>query len=176
MACLEGVWTMKAMKQRHLRALDVMTSPVRTIEMTATVSGTARLLDEFEISGAPVVNERGEMIGMVSRTDLLAPSPRRTAPHKSNQATDLEEGDLARLMDADAGPNTLVAEVCTPFVITADPSVSVEFLASLMVAKKVHRVVIVDGRIPIGIVTTFDLMKLMAGPVRDRGRPCLQPL
>lgn len=55
---------------------DIMTSPAITVTPSTTVQEVARLMREHQISGVPVVGERGELLGIVGELDLIA----RNAP------------------------------------------------------------------------------------------------
>jgi len=55
----------------RLRAKDVMTSPVITVRPDASVRDVAALMLTHHISGLPVVTSEGELVGIVTETDLL---------------------------------------------------------------------------------------------------------
>ena len=54
-----------------MRAIDVMTSAVITVDENTTVQAAAKLLAEHHISALPVVDKHDRVIGMVSEGDLL---------------------------------------------------------------------------------------------------------
>jgi CBS domain-containing protein len=54
-----------------MKARDVMTSPVITIKRTASVREAAKLFLERHISGVPVVDDLGKLVGMVTEGDLI---------------------------------------------------------------------------------------------------------
>src|SRR5260370_30920184 len=69
-----------------MRAEDVMTRNVVTIGAGASVREAARLLVEHRVSGLPVVDAEGRVVGLVTEADLIArqkgPSPRRSWWHR----------------------------------------------------------------------------------------------
>lgn len=146
-------------------AQDVMSTEPVCADAATTVRELAKLLDEHEISGVPVVDAQERIIGVVSRTDLIR---RCTDPD-----FDLEPGYLFELIRADEDdqpgegpmPESLVVveDFMTADPITGRPDEPVESLAKKMTEARVHRVIIIDKeRRPIGVVTSLDLLKLLA--------------
>ncbi len=60
-------------------------------------------------------------------------------------------------------PVTTARDVMTPAVQQVPASASVAEVARLMVEQHVHRLVVTEGKEPVGIVTSMDLLKLIAG-------------
>lgn len=99
------------------------------------------VIEEFNrrnISGAPVVNDEGQVIGLLSRTGMLT--------------------HMARLHRR---PDDLtVADVMEHAAFEVRPEDSVKSLIETMLPGRVHRMVVVDaGEHPVGIVTSIDLME-----------------
>jgi CBS domain-containing protein len=145
-------------------ARDIMQTKLVTVRPDMTINEAGRLLERAGVSGAPVVGTRRKLLGVLSRADLL----------RRHQATPAEipafyrDGDaLALVKIVDAPGKALVAEVMTPAVLSAEERTPVKDLARFMLAKRVHRVVIVRNGALRGIVTTMDMLKVVAG---TRGR------
>ena len=145
---------------RKLRIGDIMTPHPTTVDPNDTMRTVARIFEENEISGVPVVGGRGEVIGVVSRTDLI------------RHVLDHEEGShfLFEALDEDGfdeeaieeSSTVLVEDLMNPEPVTAKKHETVEVVAGRMVDNHVHRIVITDDSdCPIGIVTTMDLLKLL---------------
>jgi CBS domain-containing protein len=140
---------------------DVMSRKPICIPQSATMRELAELLDGNDISGAPVVDATGRLIGVVSQTDMLhrcveGPLGSRQDSFFSALAegagggTDLDIEDLGVVEDFMSDE---------PVTATADEPVAT--VAARMAEERVHRVVVVDGEDqPIGIVTTLDLLKV----------------
>lgn len=154
---------MTTKSQTSLRAADIMTIEPVCIDLGSTIRQVARLFDEHEISGAPVVDSSGRLVGVVSRTDLVRRytsgeddrDPRMLAELFSDDNED-DEGIMPEQVIA-------VDDFMTDDPVTADPTAPIKDVAAKMVAARVHRVIIVDkDETPVGIVTSLDLVKALA--------------
>lgn len=144
----------------------IMTRDVRCVSPDTTVEALETLLLERGLSGAPVVDGGGRLIGMVSKTDLV----RRT-----HEAGDTEE----RHVPVEPGfhverePPT-VREIMTPLCVCLPPYASVARAAALMAFEGVHRLPVVDANRVVGIVTPIDVLRWVgraaAGTLADRSR------
>ena len=138
-----------------LKAADLMSQPVQTIDREMELVRAAAMLASKNISGAPVVNEKYEVVGVVSEKDFLkemgfgaTPSFMQIANHCLNDK-DCMIGKLRR---------RTVADIMTTPAITAGPEFSVREISTLFAEKKINRLPIVTltGQI-VGIVTRTDL-------------------
>lgn len=140
---------------------DVMTRDPATLECSDTALEAARVLDENGISGAPVLDARGSVIGVVSKTDLL----HRALEGPSGGGSGMSFLDLLSdgLETTASAPEDLgvVEEFMTPDVVTAGPDEPVAVVARRLAAAGVHRAVVLEesGGL-IGIVTALDLMRV----------------
>lgn len=143
-----------------LKAKDIMTEDVITVNPSITIEEFARILMKNQISGAPVVDEDGSLIGIVTENDLITQNKRLHIP------------TILRLFDAfiPLGTSrlereikkitaTTVGEICTKKVITVDPETPLEEIATIMTEKKIHLIpVIKEGKI-VGIIGKKDIIK-----------------
>lgn len=141
-----------------LRARDVMTAPVITVRPQTSVGEVARLMLEHRISGLPVVDENGTLVGIVTESDLLrkasGPSPlQRLAWLKQEQAEELEQ-HLRRY------EGKVAADMMTREVVTAEDDSPLRELARLMAARRINRVPIVRRGQVVGIVTRHDILEV----------------
>lgn len=101
------------------------------------------------IYGAPVVDPRGAVVGVISAIDLL-----RVAA----QACD-EDHDPGEVIAPHLPPVTLTAlEIASPDAIWVSPETPVDRVAQLMQRERIHRVLVGEGGRLAGILTTFDLL------------------
>jgi CBS domain-containing protein len=146
-------------KAPHVR--DVMTPEPVCVNTGDSLRDVARLLDEYEISGAPVVDDQQRVVGVVSRTDLLhglieGPQGAR----KDEDWLDLLTADSGRSVDVAAARLGVVDDWMSIEPVVAKPDESLATIARRMAASRVHRIIVVDAqRRPIGIVTTLDLLR-----------------
>ncbi len=149
-----------------LTAGDIMTrDPVcATPNMSARV--LAQQLNSAGVSGLPVVDHRGVLIGVVSKSDLVRGC--------IEQSEDYEPAYLFEIMgyedEDELGPASSYPEqeICVEDIMSGDPiavgpDAPVRKVASRLADAGVHRAIVVDDdRCPIGIVTSLDLVRVLA--------------
>jgi len=144
-----------------MRAIDVMTSEVISVDENSTVTAVARLLAERGISAVPVVDKANQVIGMVSEGDLL---------HRAETGT---ERRRAWWLDMMASTNKLagdyikshsskVKDVMTRDVFSVTETTPVADIALLLETNRIKRVPVVrDGKL-VGIVSRANLVRALA--------------
>lgn len=157
---------------RPATAADVMTPEPVCATGGMTVREVARLLDSIEVSGAPVVDGEGRLIGVVSRSDLLRGFLAGEFGDDQGSLLELFGGDdegEAFQRGPDPEPLVVVEDFMSPDPVTAPPTATITALAQRMVEARVHRIVIVDAEgLPVGIVTSLDLVQVLAGQAASR--------
>jgi CBS domain-containing protein len=160
---------------KELVAADVMNTQVLAVRPDITVRELATLLTENEISGAPVTDGHGRLLGMVSLSDIaegeadevgLAQSesdPEASVHGWEDEAT----SDEMRELHVEGG-EALVRDIMTPTAYTVPDDTPVSLLARTMVAGRVHRLLVVRDQRVVGIVTSLDLLTLLSGDVKSR--------
>ncbi|MEQ1896900.1 MAG: CBS domain-containing protein [Vicinamibacterales bacterium] len=146
-----------------------MSPYVMTVVDDMTTDDLARYLVEHEISGAPVVDEQGHLVGVVSMTDIgrNVADPAETELDRGtdfyrDDATDLPfAGHVGR--GAGDGGVAMVRDIMTAGVCHVPVGASVGEVARLMVEQHMHRVVVTEDKQPVGIITSMDLLRLLAG-------------
>jgi CBS domain-containing protein len=141
-----------------MRAKDIMRRGVITVESWITLPELAKVFEERDISGAPVVDERGAVVGVVSRTDLVR-AQREEPGVLAYFHAETDESARAAGMHIEALDGRRVRDVMTPGAIAYDEDTPVEELAKGMLERHIHRVLIVRGKDLRGIVTTMDMLK-----------------
>lgn len=136
-----------------MKVRDVMTTSVKMIEYTAGVRELSRMLDELGVSGMPVVDADGRLVGVVSRTDIGSGVSDPPVPSEMDSSFGEEEHELAGLESAK------VADLMTEHVVTIEPSASVVELIEAMEEADIHRVFVVDGEEVVGVVSAMDLVR-----------------
>jgi CBS domain containing-hemolysin-like protein len=114
---------------------DVMTEPVRTAKTTEVVGPVRDLMLDHQVHGVPVVDDDGALVGIVTSSDLV------------------EEWE----------PQQSVQTVMSTHVHTATPFTPVVDAARMMLEFHIHHLVIVQGDEVVGMVSSFDILQVLAG-------------
>lgn len=157
-----------------LLAKDIMQTRVTQVGADDPLLSVHRLFCDEEISGAPVVADSGEVLGVVTIRDLLQnhrdgiDCPERNLEYfRDGLAADLPE---ARSTDGDTFDrltSSMVADVMSPEVISVEPDSSVTEVVEKIMENRIHRVLVLDpaagrGGSLVGIISVFDLVQLLA--------------
>jgi len=155
---------------KALAARDVMNPEVLTVRVDLTVRELAAFLTEHQISGAPVVDRDGRVVGVVSVTDVAENDAERPGlvddPSGPGFAV---RGWEERMNPEDVrslhveSDDLLVRDIMTPTVYTVPDDTPVPKLARAMVAGRIHRLLVTRKSRVVGIVTSLDLVRLLAG-------------
>ncbi len=144
-----------------MQARNVMVTPVVTVKPTATVQEVATQFLERNISGAPVVDDKGTLVGMVSEGDLLHRVEAGTERRRSWWLRAFTEADtLAAEYVKSHGRK--VADVMTRTVITAAPETPIHEIATMLEKNAIKRVPILDNGQLVGIVSRANLLQAVA--------------
>lgn len=144
-----------------MQVKEIMTSEVVTVSTTDSVEQCAKLLQEYDISGLPVLDEAGKVAGMITEGDLIRRASRVKAPgyleilggliYLGSPKKFVDE--LQRAMSLEAG------QLMSKNLISIKPEDTIEQAATLMVEKKISRLPVLDenGKL-VGIVSRRDIM------------------
>jgi CBS domain-containing protein len=138
-----------------------MNPDVVTVDDEMSVEALARFLTTNEISGAPVVDAEGVLIGVVSMVDVAKAAAHESASHGDFLRT--EPGfDPIEFDDLNTDDSFTVGDILTPSVFTVSEDGSVSDVASTMMRHHLHRVLVVnDDEEVVGIISTSDLLGLL---------------
>ena len=151
-----------------LKARDIMTEDVITIRPEATVEELARLLIDHRISGVPVVDDTGGLIGIVTENDLIAQNKRLHIPtiiRLFDAYIMLGSGRMEEEIRKMAA--TTVGEICTKDVVTVKEDTTLEDIATIMSEKGIHLLPVVKNSRVIGIIGKADVVGAMT---REAGK------
>lgn len=152
-----------------LTAADVMTRDVVSLKPETPVRDIAQILDSHHISGAPVVDSDGHVIGVVSEGDLIALADVMGEKRRSWWLMVLvDENTLAREYARAHGRTA--RDVMATEVITVSETTPLAEIARTLERNGIKRVPVVRDRKLVGIVTRGDLLQTLAGTaVPDTG-------
>src|SRR5581483_9911170 len=147
-----------------LRVVDVMTRDVVVVRRDATVPEVARLLWTHRISGLPVVDDAGAVVGIVTELDLMVRNANLRFPTYLRVLDVMIPLGMPRDFDEEMrrALATTAGDLMTSPVVTVQPDTDLADAATLMVDKRVNPVpVLQDGRL-VGIISRSDFVRLMA--------------
>ncbi len=135
-----------------MKVKEIMTHEVLTVTKELSIRRLIKLLEKNRITGAPVVDEQGKLIGIVSSKDVI-----RAIDHLIRVHVSIDEQKDHK------GRYNWVEGVMTTDVITVGEEDDVAEVFGTMVHRKIHRVPVVkDGKL-VGIISSQDACKIVAG-------------
>ncbi len=146
---------------------DVMQTRIVSVTETMSVEEVANILTQHAISGAPVVDEHHNVVGVVSLSDLAAHSSHPQSPVQQGPRRQyyrelwLEEQLPDGFLIEDYSSSAQVKDIMTPVVHQVHEDDSVTDVVHLMLQARIHRVLVTNGTAIVGIVTTMDLIALL---------------
>jgi len=148
-----------------MKAEDVMTRAVITIDPDATVLQAARLMLQHHISGLPVVDKDGRLVGVLSEGDFLRRRETKTE-RKRSRWLEFLMGPGRMAAEYSHSHGSKVSEVMTTDVQSVEEVAPLEDIVALMERKRIKRVPVLCGGELVGIVTRSNLMRAMVSLAR----------
>lgn len=148
----------------RLTARDIMHTEVVTIGPDATVRELADLLATHEISGVPVVDETGSIVGVVTEGDVILQDAELHFPHYLQFLDSIIYLESVRKFEERFRKTfgNKVADVMSTEVFTVAPDASIHEVTTLMADNGVNRLpVLEDGKL-VGIITRGDIVRAIA--------------
>lgn len=147
-----------------MQVKDAMNTPVIAVSPEDTLADVAAIFREKNIRGAPVLDEGGNLVGIISEADLITRSQELEVSVSYDvfgwvsPQTPVE--DLAQFSRglSNVG-NTKVKQVMTKKVVTVSPQDSVDRVAQLLAKNNINRIPVMDGAKLVGIISRADVIK-----------------
>jgi CBS domain-containing protein len=130
-----------------MRVAEIMQPNLKTIRGTDTIGDAIALLADYHVSGVPVIDDHGRLVGVLSNSDILE----ALAEHG-------DRGERDQLLE-----ETMVQEIMTPRPQTITPEASIKDAAQRMLYLEVHRLFVEEHGRLVGVVSNTDLVRAMAG-------------
>lgn len=147
-------------------AYEIMTPSIKAVPQSWTMNRLARFLTDNEITGSPVTDENGDIVGIATLKDIT--EFRWNAGRSDNEAqlTPEEEEEARRLrmvIFEEMGKVPVeVRDIMTPSVLSVDEQTSVRDIADIMMREHLHRIFVTKDSKITGIITTYDMLKLIS--------------
>ena len=135
-----------------MTASDAMQSGIISVSPELPLDELEELLAGEEISGAPVTNSAGKVLGVVSKTDIIR--------FLSEQVAGAFDGSLM------AG--SCVRDIMTDGAVGVAPDTELRAVAEVMLDEKIHRVLVTEKHEVLGILTTFDVIRGLLAESAER--------
>ncbi|KIX12768.1 CBS domain-containing protein [Dethiosulfatarculus sandiegensis] len=146
-----------------LKVKDIMSSNVITLKPETEITEAAKLLLKNRINGAPVVDEKGRLLGILCQSDLIAQQKRLPLP---SIFTILDGYISFTSMDqiqaqVDKIAASTVKQAMTKKPVTVGPEDSIEDVAGLMVDSNYHTLPVEKDGILLGVVGKEDVLRTL---------------
>jgi CBS domain-containing protein len=149
-----------------MRAHQIMTRPVFTVLPQATILEAANLMLQRHISGLPVVDAAGKLVGIVSEGDFLRRSEISTQRERS-RLLNFVLGPGQSAVDFVHEHGCRIDEIMTPDPVTISEDTSLEAIVALMEKNKLKRLPVMRGEQLVGIVSRANLLQAVASLARQ---------
>lgn len=162
---------------------DVMQKEVVTLSADATAKEAIELFEEYHISGAPVIDASGALVGVLSASDVargehLADDRIATERYEYFMQDPLDEEiddfpfESETFPQEDYSPEAMRGETVrdwmSPHVVSVAPDADMGTVCETMVRESIHRVLVVENDRLRGILSTFDIVRFLANAGRKR--------
>lgn len=153
----------KSMTLPPLRARDLMTQNPQSIDEDATIRKAAAALTHARISALPVTNKSGELVGVLSRADIVRFEGERgdfEMPASDLRSGEVDAAETQRGFHGETTRHTPVKKIMTPSVYVVRPEANLASVVDQMLKRRVHRLYVIDSKGGlIGVVSALDLLR-----------------
>jgi len=149
-----------------MKAADVMVSAVISVRPNARVEDVASILLANRISAVPIINEEGELVGIVSEGDLMRRAETGTERRRPWWLEYLA-GKQVLAADYIKSHSHRISDLMTRSVVTAAPDTPLCDIATLLERNRIKRVPIVQNGQVVGIVSRANLLQALASVSKD---------
>jgi CBS domain-containing protein len=149
-----------------MKASDVMTRDVVTVRQGASISEAIRLMLDNRVSGLPVLDDSGKIVGILTEGDLLRRSEMGTERHRPRWL-EILMGPRRLAGDYVRTHGRKVEEIMTRDLVSVTGDKPLDEIVELMERRRIKRVPVVDGGSLAGIVSRADLLRALARTLGD---------
>lgn len=139
------------------RAKNLMSGTVVSIRASASLKDLARLLNRHRISGVPVVDASGRLVGVVSKTDLVRSEWGELGRSGISDFFSLPGEDIRYAPEREGA--VTVADIMSRGLLTVGEETPASEVAKLMAVAGVHRVLVTRRQTLLGVISALDLLK-----------------
>jgi CBS domain-containing protein len=142
---------------------DIMTTPVITVTPDMNIAGAAKILLDNRVNGAPVVDDKGRLVGILCQSDLIAQQKKLPIPTLFTFLDSVIQLSSAKQIEKQIRKIAAltVADAMTPEPVAVHPDTGVETIAALMVDKNFHTLPVVENSRLVGIIGKEDVLRTL---------------
>jgi CBS-domain-containing membrane protein len=147
-----------------LKAKDIMTSEVITVQMQTTVNELAEILWKNRISGVPVLDDDDKVVSVVTENDLIDQSKKFHIPTMISLLDSvifLESKKKTEKAIKKMAGNT-VKDICSGQLVTVNEETGLDEIATIMANKKVHTLPVMHDESLVGVIGKSDIIRSLA--------------
>jgi CBS domain-containing protein len=149
-----------------MNAADIMTRDILSVGPETPVAEAIGLMLDNRVSGVPVIDEAGQLVGILTEGDLLRRGETGTERHRPRWVEILMgPGRLASEYVRTHGRK--VEEIMTRELVTVDPETLLDEIVGLMERHRIKRVPVLEGEKLVGIVSRADFLRALAHALED---------
>jgi CBS domain-containing protein len=168
---------------------DIMQRDVITVSPSTSVREISQTLARESIGGVPVVDDDGKVVGMVSATDIVRATAQNAevelgfeagAPTENVEEREGALDEVPNLLAPDRQPGWVrpivlsdpvddldATSIMTPATFSVRPDISVAEFAEFLLRGRIHRALVLEAGVLVGIATSFDALRALVGPEHD---------
>lgn len=136
---------------------DIMSTDLITVKEDATIRDLIKIFADNDISGVPVLDKNGYISGVVSSIDIL----KNESSHNFYIEPFMKNIEISLFEDAKFFDQP-ISTIMSKDLYTINPGGTVAGMAKIMYEKRIHRLLVTEYDKLVGIVSSFDLLKLLA--------------
>lgn len=149
------------------KASDLMVDNPVSISANASIREALTMFAEKGFSAAPVIDEKGRPVGVISRFDIIVHDRERvdyatpSPDYYGRNTVATHDGErLGKGFQVESVDRTRVSDVMTPAVFSVDPDTPAATVVGEMLALKVHRLFVVDvSGVLVGVISALDVLR-----------------
>lgn len=148
-----------------LTAKDIMTTELITVSPETEIVQATKILLEKRINGLPVVDEKGNLVGLICQSDLVAQQKKVALPSLFTLLDGLIPLSAPKNFEQEIRKitATTVAQAMVPDPVTVTSETTLEDIATLMVEKKYHTLPVLEEGKLVGVIGKEDVLRTILG-------------
>ena len=142
---------------------DIMTTNLITVTQDMDIAGAAKILLDNRINGVPVVDDSGQLVGILCQSDLITQQKKLPIPTLFTFLDGLIRLTSMKQLEKQVGKIAAltVSEAMTPNPVTVRPDTSLETVAALMVDSNFHTLPVVEDSNLVGVIGKEDVLRTL---------------